>query len=167
MTTRVLLFFTLLMSCFALSVQAKTEAKGLVPEYQLEGAGMTTNNSQQVTVSILSNKKDVTDADLGKCAVHGVLFRDYEDTTNSGFGSTATHKAIMGSPTKETEFYDFFSNFFNNGDYSKYVQVVSDTRRVVKVGKQYKISAKVRVNSNALKEDLKKQGMLKDLGSGW
>jgi hypothetical protein len=73
----------------------------------------------------------------------------------------------MGSPTKETEFYDFFSNFFNNGDYSKYVQVVSDTRRVVKVGKQYKISAKVRVNSNALKEDLKKQGMLKDLGSGW
>ena len=145
---------------------AKKNDEGLVQEYQMEGAGMTSDNARQVLVSILSKKKDVSDEDLGKCAVHGVLFRDYDDATNSGFGSVASQKSIMGSPTKEQEFIDFFEPFFKNGDCNKYVQLVSNSRRTVKAGKQWKVSAIVRVNAANLKKDLKKQGMVKNLGTG-
>ena len=39
--------------------------------------------------------------------------------------------------------------------------------QVVKAGKEWKVSAIVRVNTNTLKKDLKKQGMIKNLGAGW
>lgn len=141
--------------------------EGNVPSYDIQGAGMTTDNGQQVEISVRSKNKEIPDALLAKCAVHAVLFRDYDDNTNSGYGSSASHKSLMGSPTKEAEHADFFTPFFANGDYSNYVQVVSGSRRVAKVGKEWKVSAKVIVNSAALKKDLKKQGLVKDLGSGW
>lgn len=129
---------------------------------------MTSQNAQQVLVTVFAKKKEkVTDDILEKVAVHGVLFCDYDDATNAGFGSVASHKAIMGSPTAEAEYIDFFEKFFKNGDYRKYVQIVSDSRRVVKSGKEWKVKATVRVNSAALKKDLKKQGMVKNLGTGW
>lgn len=147
---------------------AKKNDDGLVPQYQLEGAGMTSQNAQQVLVTIVAKKKDqVTEDDLQKAAVHGVLFRNYDDVTNAGYGTVMSRKAIMDSPTAEAEYIDFFEPFFKNGDYSKYVQLVSDSKRVVKSGKEWKVSAIVRVNVSALKKDLKKQGMVKDLGSGW
>lgn len=146
---------------------AKKNDEGLVREYQIEGAGMSSDNAQQVMVTILSNKKDITDAELSACAVHGVLFRDYDDATNSGYGSIASHKSIMGSPSEESAHIDFFEPFFRNGDCNKYVQLVSNSRRVVKSGKQWKTTAIVRVNTTALRKDLKKQGLAKDLGSGW
>lgn len=151
-----------------LTAFAKKNDEGLAPEYQLEGAGVTSQNAQQVVITIITKKKDkVTEDDLERAAVHGVLFRDYDDATNSGFGSVASHKSIMGSPTAEAEYVDFFEPFFKNGDYRKYVQLVSNSRRVVKSGKEWKVSAVVRVNTSALRKDLKKQGMIKDLGSGW
>lgn len=162
--------FTLILALAFLSpamVSAKKNDEGLVPEYQLVGAGMTNDNGTQVQVSILSKKKDVSDIDLQKAAVHGVLFRDYDDPTNSGYGSIVAHKAIMGSPTKEKEFIDFFEPFFKNGDCVNYCQLVSNTRRTVKSGKLWKVSAIVRVNTNSLKKDLKKQGMVKGLSTGW
>lgn len=146
---------------------AKKNDEKIVPEYQVEGAGTTSGNSRLVRVYILSKKKDVTDEQLGTCAVHAVLFRDIDDLAGSGFGSTSSHKAIMQSPSAEAQHIDFFEPFFRNGDCNKYVQVVSDSRRVVKTGKQYKTSAEVRVNTTQLKKDLKTQGMVKDLGSGW
>jgi hypothetical protein len=164
---KITILFALIISLLPLTSFAKKNAEGLVPEYQLEGAGMTTDNAQQVKVSILSSKKDINDSDFGKCAVHGVLFRDYDDTTNTGYGSAASHKCIMGSATAEQEHIDFFEPFFTNGDCNNYVQIVEETRRVVKVGKQWKVSVTAKVNSSALKKDLKKQGILKNLGSGW
>lgn len=147
---------------------AKKSEEGTVPQYQIEGAGMTSQSAQQVMVTIITKKKDkVTDLDLEKAAVHGVLFRDYDDATNAGFGSIASYKAIMGSPTAESEYLDFFKTFFANGDFEHYCQLVGESRQVVKVGKEWKVSAIVRVNTQALKKDLKKQGMVKNLGSGW
>ncbi len=151
---------------FLLPLHGKKTDERLAPEYQIEGAGMTSQNAQQVKIIVLSNKKDISDADLEKAAVHGILFRDYDDETNAGFGSVASHKSIL-DPTVEAEYSDFFKSFFSSGDYSKYVELVGDTRRVVKAGKQWKISATVKVNSAALKKMLKKQGMVKDLGGGW
>ena len=165
---KLLTFALVAMLLSPVAVFAKKNDEGLVPEYQMEGAGMTSQNAQQVLITIVTKKKDkVSEKDLEKAAVHGVLFRDYDDATNAGFGSVASHKSIMGSPTAEAEYIDFFEPFFKNGDYAKYVQLVSDSRRVVKSGKEWKVSAIVRVNADALRKDLKKQGMVKNLGSGW
>lgn len=151
-----------------MALSAKKNGEGLAPQYQLEGAGMTSNSAQQVKVTIISKKKDgVTDADLERAAVHGVLFRDYDDATNAGYGSLASHRAIMSSPTAEAEYIDFFEPFFKKGGYAKYVQLVGDSRRVVKAGKEWKVSAIVRVNTAQLKKDLEKQGMYKSLKGGW
>lgn len=161
--------FALLLALAILSPSmalAKKNDQGLVPEYQAQGAGMTTDNSRQVIISILSTKKDVTDADLAKAAVHAVLFRDYDDMTNSGYGSVVSQKSLL-DPTVEKERVDFFEPFFKNGDYMNYVQVVSDSRRVLKSGKLFKISAKVRVNATALSKLLQKQGIRKNLSTGW
>ena len=159
----ILLFFV----CGSVAEAKKNDQK-LVPDYQLQGAGMTSKNAQQVTITVLTKKKDdITDAELEKAAVHGVLFRDYDDATNAGFGSVASHKAIMGSPTAEAEYVDFFEPFFRDGGYAKYVQIVGDSRRVVKAGKEWKVSVVVRVNTAQLKKDLEKQGMYKGLGGGW
>lgn len=150
------------------SVSAKKASGGEVPQYQIEGAGMTSQSAQQVLVTIITKKKDnVKDIDLEKAAVHGVFFRDYDDATNAGFGSVASYKAIMGSPTAEAEYADFFKPFFANGDFENYCQLVGESRRVVKAGKEWKVSAIVRVNTQTLKKDLRKQGMIKNLGSGW
>ena len=75
------------------SVSAKKASGGEVPQYQIEGAGMTSQSAQQVLVTIITKKKDnVKDIDLEKAAVHGVLFRDYDDATNAGFGSVAGYR---------------------------------------------------------------------------
>ncbi|MDE5980217.1 MAG: hypothetical protein K2G84_09335, partial [Muribaculaceae bacterium] len=73
----------------------------------------------------------------------------------------------MGSPSAEVEYADFFKPFLATGDFENYCQLVGERRRVVKAGKEWKISAIVRVNTQTLKKDLKKQGMIKNLGSGW
>ncbi len=139
-----------------------------VTNYQVQGAGVTSQNAVQVRITILTKNKDkVSDADLEKAAVHAVLFRDYDDATNAGYGSVASHKAIMGDITAEAQYADFFEPFFRNGDYKNYVMLVGDTRRVVKAGKEWKVSCVVRINNIALKNMLKKQGMVKDLGGGW
>lgn len=163
-------YVVFLMALFMLTpaVNGKTKEEALTTNYQLEGAGMTSQNAVQVKVTIITkNKNKVTDADLEKAAVHGVLFRDYDDVTNSGFGTVASHKALMGDIAAEAQYNDFFEPFFKNGDYKNYVQLVGDSRRVVKAGKEWKISAIVRVNNHQLRSMLKKQGMAKDLGGGW
>lgn len=152
------------MSAFA----KKKDKEGLVPNYQVEGAGMLDNNAVKVCVTVYADRKDkVTDDDFAKCAVHGVLFRDFSDATNAGQGMPSTHYAIMKSPSAETEHFNFFEPFFTEGDAMKYTQVISDTRRVVKSGKKWKISTVVTVNTSALRSDLKNQHLVKDLGSGW
>lgn len=161
--------FSLLLTVLFLTpmmVQAKND-EALIPEYQVEGAGKASNGSPQIKVIILSKKKNVSDADFSKCAVHAILFRDYDDKSNTGFGSVAHHRAVMGSPTAIQQHIDFFEPFFRNGDCNNYVQIVGDTRRVVKVGKQWKVSSEVRVNERQLRKDLEKQGYLKNLGTGW
>lgn len=161
------LFLALVFLLPVTALAKKTDA-GEIPQYQIEGAGVTSQSAQQVRITIVTKKKEnVTDRDLQKAAVHGVLFRDYDDASSAGYGSVASYKAIMGSPSAEAEYVDFFKPFFTNGDYESYCQLVGDSRQVVKVGKEWKVSAIVRVNTHALKKDLKKQGMIKNLGTGW
>lgn len=163
---KVITLFLMIALLTPIVAYSKKNDEGLVLQYQAEGAGATTDASHQIKVTILSKKKDVTEEDLGKCAVHASLFQDIDDTTNAGYGSSAIKKAIMGSPSAEAQHIDYFEPFFRNGDCNRYVQQVKDYS-VVKSGKLWKISGVVKVNYAQLKKDLGKQGLVKNLGSGW
>ena len=66
------------------------------------------------------------------------------------------------------DFQSFFNDFFaDGGEYRNYVQVVSNTRTVVKSGKKYKIGATVTVSKEQLRRDLEAKGILKGLNTGF
>ncbi|MDE7381171.1 MAG: hypothetical protein K2N03_03465 [Muribaculaceae bacterium] len=163
-------FFTLLLAILLLCptvATAKKNDKDMVPQYIIEGAGGSSKSTRAVLVTIYSKKKDVTDAQLAAAAVHGVLFRNYQDKSFSG-GAGATKTGLL-SPAQEKEYVDFFEPFFANGDYMGYVSFVNTTRRVVKAGGEWKISEEVKVNESELIKLLNNQGIKTkgNLGSGW
>lgn len=161
----------LLLICFligALAVSAKDNSSEPAGQYQIQGAGVASGGSAVVSVSIVSKKADkVTEDMLIKAAVHGVLFRGYTDSSSSGYGTSSQHPAIMGSPAAYTQHIDYFEPFFSDGQYTGYAQYVDDSRRVVKSGKEYKVSAKVVVSTSSLRKDLEKLGLVNGLRSGW
>lgn len=153
-----------LMVMLCLTAYAKGEDTKQIPEYQIEGAGTGNMGTALVQVTIVSKKADFHEHEFGRCAVHGVLFRGYSDA-NASFTSSKV-PPLMGSPMAEMQHADFFKSFFENA-YAGYVQVQSDSRRVVKVGKEYKTKVIVAVSTSQLRQDLEKAGMLKSLKSGW
>ncbi len=144
---------------------AKKNDEGLTNQYVIEGAGGSSESTRAVRVTIYSKKKDVSDTQLAAAAVHGVLFRSYVDKSFSG--GSGSNKPSLLKPTDEKKHIDLFEPFFKNGDYMNYVSFVKDTRRVVKAGKEWKISVEVKVNQKDLKKMLSDQGIYKGLNSGW
>ncbi len=138
-------------------------AKDNVLDYQIEGAGGNAG-MDLVKVTIVSKKSDIKEEQFGRCAIHGILFRGY--STASSFGLSGNRAPLMGSPLAEQQHADFFSSFFDD-TYKGYIQVMSDTRRVVKVGKEYKVTSVVAVSVSNLRRDLEKIGILKSINSGW
>lgn len=136
-------------------------------KYEITGNGIHQSSGTIVRITILTKDKNkVTSDDLAKAAVHGVLFRGYTDTSNSGFGSSSKRPPMMKTPLAETQHAEFFKPFFSDGVYSGYVQCMDDTRRVVKVGKEYKVSCDVLVSDGMLRKDLVDAGILKGVGVG-
>lgn len=150
---------------FALPAKDKTAP---LAEAYLEGAGAGNSGSSNVRITIVAKKADkVTDKDLAKAAIHSILFKGYEDSSASGFGTSSRHAPMAGSATAENQHADFFNTFFENGDYMNYVHFVENTRRVTKYGKQYKVSVQLSVNTASLRQDLEKQGVIRGFNSGW
>lgn len=147
-----LLFATVLFSLIAIA--------GNVSEYEIEGAGTGAQGTYLVRVSVLTKDKKISNAEIGKCAVHGVLFRGFVDQ------KTKRHqKPLAGNASVESENVDFFKNFFDGGSANDYVGVVSESKSTVKAGKQYRISAIVTVNKEQLRKDLENAGVLRGLNS--
>lgn len=160
----------LMLAVLGVLVMDAKKPEAVIPEYQIEGAGNARGDEALVKVSIITKDKNkVTDAMLGNAAVHGVLFKGYTDTNTQGWGGASTHPALAGSPTAYSEHIDFFEPFFANGDANNYVRIVEDQRGVTKVGKDYKVSAVVRVSTGQLKKDLqsKNVNVIRGLNSGW
>lgn len=143
--------------------KGKEEAK-LIPEYQIEGAGVGNDATTLVRVTIVSKSNAFNEHEFARCAVHGVLFRGYSDATTSYVATP--HEPIMGSPMAEAQNADFFKSFFES-TYAGYVEVISDSRKIVKVGKEYKSKVVVAVKDGLLRKDLQKMGLIKSLKSGW
>ncbi len=148
------------------SLQAKDKKNPETATYEIEGVNRAVGqNGAIVKVTIITKKKNnVTHDVLARAAVHGILFKGYQGSAQSG---TVAHSAMCGSPTAETTYAEFFKPFFDEGQYSGYVQCQDDTRRVVKSGKEYRVSCNVIVAEGQLRQDLQKAGVVKSLNSGW
>jgi hypothetical protein len=129
-------------------------------DYTLEGSGTGVQGTYLVTTSITAKKNNVTDEQLLRCAVHGVLFRGFTSAANR-----QKQRPLAGSADVETQQAAFFSDFFSSGAFKNYGQVVPDTRTIVRVGKEYRVTATVSVSKEQLRKDLQQKGVIKGLGS--
>lgn len=161
MKKSILFYLTLLLIPFmALAKDNKND----IISYQIEGTGTTAAQGTYNVKSIVVTKNNkISDALIAKCAVHGVLFKGF---TNEK--ARQMQKPLAGSPMVEQEHAEFFESFFSDGgSYMAYVQLVSNSRSVVKAGKEYKVSAIVTVAKEQLRKDLEAKGILKGLSSGF
>lgn len=131
-----------------------------IPSYTIEGAGTGVQGTYLVKVTMTAKKPDkVKDIDLAQCAVHGVLFR--------GFSGERQHqRPLAGNAMNEQQYADFYNTFFQQA-YQQYANTESTSRTVMKVGKEFKISALVSVMKDQLRKDLSQQGVLKGLANGF
>ncbi len=152
------LLFSFLMAILAFGKDYTEELN-----YEIEGAGVGAQGTYLVNVTVISKNPKVEDELIDRCAVHGVLFR--------GFSQEKTHrsqKPLAGSALIEQQYPDFFKEFFKKGGTAKnYVTAGTSARKVVKSGKQYRVSKVVTVNKEQLLKDLQNAGIVKSLNSGF
>ncbi len=159
MIRKISLLLALVFTVFALSAKDYTEELN----YEIEGAGVGTQGTYLVKVTVIAKKPKIEDELISRCAVHGVLFR--------GFTQENTHRSVKplaGSPMVEQQQFDFFIEFFKKGGIAKnYVTAGTSSRQVVKSGKQYRVSKVVSVNKEQLLKDLQNAGIVKGLNSAF
>lgn len=131
-----------------------------MPQYDIIGVGTGVQGTYLVKVTMTAKKPDkVSDADLTKCAVHGVLFR--------GFSGERQHQRPLAvSAANEQQHAGFYNEFFQQ-PYLSYAVIEPTSRMVMKSGKEYKVSALVSVKKDQLRKDLTQQGILKGLTNGF
>ena len=136
-------------------------AKGdKMPAYDITGAGSGTEGTLLVKVYV--NNKTVSDNDLKRAAVHGVVFRGC-----TGNESGARQPA-MAPATAEADHQAFFAEFFaENGPCLSFVSIVAGSYERVKTQKGYKMGAILQVNKTSLRKTLEKAGVVRSLSSGF
>ena len=160
MVKHVLLLMTLFLSFSVLSVKGENFV-GV--DYEIEGAGVGSQGTYLVKVTVVSKKSKVQNAQIARCAVHGVLFRGFVNKE-----LRQNQKPLAGGPSAEAQHADFYKDFFSESGMSKnYVSAVKGSQQVVKSGKEYKVSTIVTVNKDQLLSDLKAAGVIRGLNSGF
>lgn len=148
----------LLMLSFAIGTMAKDNK---IPQYDITGAGSGNEGTLLVKVFVYA-KKNVSDEELKRAAVHGVVFRGC-----SGNNSGAAQPPLA-SPTAEAEHSTYCESFFAiDGQCLHYASIVSGSYERIKTGKGYKYGAIIQVNKNLLRKDLEKAGIVRSLSSGF
>lgn len=139
------------------------KAEDAALNYEIVGAGTGSQGTYLVEVSVLSKKKDVSDAQLISAAVYGVLFRGFNNPAARGF-----KKPLAGSAANEAQHADFYKDFFSgNGMAKTFGNVVKGTRSITKAAKEYKVSAKVAVEKETLLKYLEDAGVVRSLKSAF
>ena len=140
-----------------LGVMAKSDK---MPQYDITGAGSGTEGTVLVKVYVYS--KSVSDNDLKRAAVHGIVFRGC-----SGNASGARQPA-MASPTAETDNATFCKEFFApDGQCVNYASIVEGSYDRVKTKKGYKSGAILQVDKASLRKELEKAGVVRSLSAGF
>ncbi len=95
-------------------------------------------------------------------AVHGVIFKGYT-------GQGAAQPALVKNASGYSDNKDFFDNFFNSGDYLRYVSSVvngsTESRKIKNGG--FKVSQTMTVNVKMLRRHLEQAGIIRGLSSGF
>lgn len=132
-----------------------------LPEYEIRGAGITgAQGTYVVDITVTAGKK-MTDEVLKQCAIHGVLFKGFNNVT-----TRQSQKPLAGSASVEASHPEFFASFFSEGGAAlNYADEIPNTRKTVKVDKKKKVSATIVVNKEQLLKDLQEAGVVKGLNS--
>lgn len=131
-----------------------------MPQYDITGAGSGTEGTVLVKVYVYS--KSVSDNDLKRAAVHGIVFRGC-----SGNASGARQPA-MASPTAESDNATFCEEFFApDGQCINFASIVGGSYDRVKTKKGYKSGAILQVDKTSLRKELEKAGVVRSLSAGF
>lgn len=144
-----------------LSCVVMAKAEETILPYEIYGAGTGVQGSYVVEVIVTSKKSNVSDTELVKSAIHGVLFKGFFNDE-----LRQSQKPLVTSPLAEQQHADFFKEFFA-GSYKNYGQALSGSRRVTKVNKEYKIKMTVTVYKDQLRKDLEAVGVVSGLNTGF
>ncbi|MDR2628268.1 MAG: hypothetical protein LBC40_09570, partial [Dysgonamonadaceae bacterium] len=129
--------------------------------YDIECTESGTDGNYLIKVWVYAKKAKVSSDQIKSRAVHGVLFKGYAGAP----GKCTAQKALLS--TSQSDHAEFFNAFFAaNGDYLKYVTLVSATPETIKIGKKdFKIGMVVSVAKDKLRQDLEKAGIKEGLSS--
>lgn len=136
--------------------------------YEIEN--VTIGQQGNVVIKVWSYSKDtkVAAEQSKKNAVHGVIFKGIPARER-----TQGKKPLVEDSAKESQYADFFTDFFaNGGDYMRFVSFTNTgdlgSGDVLKIDKkEYKVGVVVTVNYNDLRAHLENKGIVRKLGSGF
>ncbi len=151
-------FTTLTLVLFAvLGVMAKGDE---MPKYDITGAGSGSEGTVLVKVYVYAKK--VTDEDLKRAAVHGVVFRGCVGN------ASGARQPAMAPATAEADNAAFCEAFFaKEGECQNYASVIAGSYDRVRLSKGYKSGAIIQVNKTDLRKALEKAGVVRALSSGF
>lgn len=153
---KLLSLLTLLLFC-VMGAMAKGDN---FPKYDITGAGSGKEGTLLVKVYVYEKK--VSDEDLKRVAVHGVVFRGC-----TGNESGARQPA-MAPASAEADNATFCTEFFAaDGQCQNYATVVAGSYDRVKTAKGLKVGAIVQVDKTSLRKALEKAGVVRSLSSGF
>lgn len=163
----------LLMAAFCLSststIASAKEKAPEVTEVSVIGEGVGNGGRVLLSVTCAAKKAEkVTENDLRNAAINCVLFRGWTDKSRStSFDSSTNHDPIAGNADARTKNADYFNDFLSSNEAFNYVEIVPDTRKVIKNGKLYEVSQTVTVNVKELRKKLERDGIIKGLKRNW
>lgn len=148
-----LLNFLLLFSCISMS------ASTFDVIYDIYGAGEAKSGYYLVEINAYVQKKKEINKEITKrCALHGVLFKGYPASKGN-----ASKPALIKDNALESEKEAYFKTLIEE-NFDNYTSMANDFMKVVKEGKQYRITTFVLVNVSKLRKDLEKENIIRTLG---
>lgn len=155
------LFLLLALFCSVFTAYGKDNNP--IPAYEITGAGTGSQGTYLVDVTVISKNNNPEDKLIKRAAVHGVLFKGFSSKEHRQI-----QKPLAGSAANEAQHADFYKDFFSeSGSASDFASIVVDSRKVVKSGKEYRVTMTVSVTKEELRSYLESLGILKSLNSGF
>lgn len=154
------LLFTLFAALLLMATEVSAKSKE-AQQYDIEAAGSGVQGTYLVRVWVYSKSGKVTDDEIKRAAVHGVIFRGF----NGGQGSPS-QRPMASSISLEEEKAEYFEAFFSSA-YLQFASIVSGSYQRVKASKNYKVGAVVQVSKDNLRRELEQAGIIKGLSNGF
>lgn len=139
----------------------KADKQTLVWRYEVQDLGKVAKDGKSVIFKVWSydKKENIAIMQASKNAVHAVIFKQI-----------GNYPALAGTENVETQFEDFFKNFFaNGGEYMRFVQLSNNgaiaSSDKIKLKNEFKIGVRVTVNRADLRKYLEQNGILQQMNS--